>query len=93
MTGPMPLAPNRRRDPVRTIIGQLRYAGMRWEIEDGSLFVTGNTAALTDAHRAAIAAHRPAIIRTLDALPAGCVVPHMCCDIGACRPDRCEQAS
>ncbi len=80
-------------DPARAVLATVRYAGMRWEVEGGRLFVTGNTAALSDAHRSGIALHRPRLVRILEALPARCVVPHMCCVTGPCGPYRCEQAA
>lgn len=79
--------------PARRVLGQVRYAGMRWHVRDGRLYLTGNTDALTDAHRAAIDRHRPQLVAILEALPARCVVPHMCCVIGPCDPDHCRQAS
>ena len=79
-------------NPSRRVLGQLRYAGMRWELEGGALYLTGTTDALTDAHRAAIDRHRPQLVTILEALPTRCVVPHLCCVIGPCDPARCRQA-
>lgn len=78
--------------PARQVLARVRYAGMGWRVRDGRLFLTGPTDGLTDAHRAAIDRHRPQLVTILEALPARCVVPHMCCVIGPCDPDRCRQA-
>jgi len=75
------------------LIGTLRYAGMRLTVEDDRLIVTGATDRLTDRMAATITQHKPAIIAALNRLLVGCVVPHVCMDIGACHPGCCEQAS
>lgn len=78
-------------DPARPVLAAARYAGMRWDVEDSGLYLSGTTEALTEAHRAAIDRHRPRLVRILETLPARCVVPHMCCVLGPCDPARCRQ--
>lgn len=78
--------------PARDVLASVRYAGMRWRVDTGRLFVTGHTGRLTDEHRAAIKAHRSELVTILEALPARCVVPHLCCVIGPCGHP-CKQAA
>jgi len=80
-------------DPARAVLASVRYAGMRWHVDAGRLFVTGHTGRLTQEHRAGIESYRPQLGTILEALPARCVVPHMCCVIGACDPAGCAQAA
>lgn len=77
---------------ARSVLAAVRYAGMRWVVEGGALYLEGTTDALTNAHRAGIDRHRPQLLRVLEVLPAGCVVPHMCCVLEPCDPECCEQA-
>ena len=79
--------------PARLVLAAVRYAGMRWEVEGGELYLSGNTDSLTDAHRSAIDRHRPQLVGILESLPARCVVPHMCGALGPCDLARCRQAA
>ena len=64
--------------PCPTVLAAVPYAGMRWDVEGGELYLWGKTEALTEAHRVAIDRHRSQLAGILEALPARCVVPHMC---------------
>jgi len=85
------LNPIKRRDPVTQIIGRIRYAGMQLAAHNGRLYITKHPERLTDRHRVEIDRHRTEIVRTLESLPQGCVVPHVCREIGRCSSDRCAQ--
>lgn len=87
-----PLAPYRRPNPVQQIVGELRYLGMRWEVEDGELYLTGAIENFTEEHRRDIDKHRSAIVAALEGLPPDCPTPHMCFDIG-CLSGTCDQAA
>lgn len=89
----IPLEPYRRPDPVVQILGRIRYAGMRWEVEGGQIYVTGNTKNLTPEHREDIDKHRAEITATLERLPSSCVMPHLCRELGTCHPERCARAA
>lgn len=90
----MKLAPYRRHDPIQQILGRVRYAGMRWEVEDGELYLTGRTENLTDDHRRDIDKHRAGIVAALESLPEDCPTPHMCFDLGpCCAGASCAQAA
>ena len=80
-------------DPARQVLAAVRYAGMRWDVEGGELYLSGKTEALAEAHRVAIDRHRPQLVEILERLPARCVVPHMCGVLGPCDPARCRQAA
>lgn len=86
------LDPYERKDRVVQIIGCIRYAGMRLELRNGKLYVSGRTERLTDEHRADLDRYRAEVIRTLESLPPNCVVPHLCRDMGPCDSARCRQA-
>lgn len=80
------------RNPARRLLGEIRYAGMRWHVQGGELYLSGATDRLTDVQRALIDRHRSALVAILRDLPSDCVVPHMCCVVGQCGPQLCCQA-
>jgi len=82
------VAPN----PLYRVIADVRYAGMRFRTDGDDLYVSGATDRLSAALTARIKHHKPAIIAALNRIPDGCVVPHVCMDIGACNSDCCEQS-
>jgi|GEM_PF-5024272 len=72
------------RYPVFRVMADLRYAGMWFRVEGDDLFVTGNTAKLTDDLRGKIAHHKPDIIAALNQLPPACHLPTVCLNAGYC---------
>lgn len=87
------LAPYQRNNPIQQILGRIRYAGMRWEVEAGELYLTGRTGNLSDDHRRDIDTHRAGIVAALESLPEDCPIPHMCWSLGICCAATCDQAA
>lgn len=88
-----PLEPYQRDDPVQQILGQVRYAGMKWRSVNGALRLSGAIENLTEEHRRDIDEHRADIVAALEALPPDCPVPHMCWSLGICCAATCDQAA
>ena len=79
--------------PVYRVMADLRYAGMWFRVEGDDLFVTGNTANLTDALRLKVKRHKPIIIATLHQLPDECRLPTVCLNVGYCERCRMNEES
>lgn len=69
---------------VFRIMADCRYAGMWFRSDDADLYVTGNTARLTDELRWHIQQHKPEIIEALNNLPPSCHLPTVCLNAGYC---------
>lgn len=72
------------RYPVFRVMADCRYAGMWFRVEGDDLFVTGNTAHLTDELRWQVAQHKTDIIAAVTAMPPACHLPTVCLNAGYC---------